>query len=392
MLPCRANALQDHRSGGNVEIDVRTKVIGSETRILAVHAGVRRRYFSIFRDGNFVFLELPGFEGGPAVFDDTPVLRQHLRASEAIASFAVLDPSRSSRQPPERRPSSYPNDVGDAAFARFVGTVRSLYTASVGDLVLVPSYGGQYGDVLIGEIQAPFSVRDRVPVERYNNELVPYRRVKWLPVHVLRRNLSVALSRRLENRTAATEINRAQFGREVFSIAYNNYSDQTISKLELTGNKYEDPFDLVPVATLVRYFAAAYAAIEGGHETDIGKSSIPELIEKYYSKELLQNFAVTFSSPGKVKVVGVGAGLGLFILAGLGVAMHSTSLAEVKTAVLKNGSAPASDPVTQDAADKFDLFTNSIGGRQLFEIKSNGTNAKDKLDLKSDVIIDAGPP
>lgn len=374
-------------------IDVKTKIIAEHTKILAVHAGERRRYFNIFRDGNLVFLELPGFDGGPRVFGNVQRLRQHIRASEAIGKYVTTDKSlQASRQVPERRASSYATDPGDRAFNRFVGTVTALYTASVGDLVLVPSYGGQYGDVLIGEIQTEFSADDKIELDRYSGEQVPFRRVKWLPARVLRRSLSVSLSRRLENRTAATVINRAEFGREVFSIAYRNFSDQHISKIEFTGSRYDDPYDLMPVAKLVRYYVAAYAAIDAGQIDDIKSLLVDDLIGKYYDKSLVESFGVTFASPGKITLWSTSAAIGLFVMAGVVSSMYSTSVAQPPVTKLTNSAGHKGDPVTKDASERFDLLTNSIGGRQTKELGENGQAAKDKLDLKSEAVIDAGPP
>jgi hypothetical protein len=376
-----------------VQIDVKTKIIADNTRILAVHAGERRRYFSIFKEESLVFLELPGFTGGAPVFDNIRALRQHIRASEAIAQYAVTDRSlKSSRTPPERRASSYDTELGDAAFNRFVGTVRSLYSARSGDIILVPSYGGQYSETLVGEVAAPFAANDKIALDRYGGESVPFRRVKWLPVHPLRRQFSVALSRRLENRTAATEINREEFGREVFSVAYKNFSAREISKIEFSGNKYEDPYDLLPAAKLVRYFVAACNAIDANRTSEISSLSVDELIASHYQKESVESFGVTFASPGKLTLMSLGTAVGLVVLAGIGASMYSQTLTSLRAIQVTNSQGSPNDPVTEEAAYKFDLITNAIGGRQLKELNVTAKSAQKDLELKSDAVIEPGPP
>src|SRR5690606_15768510 len=117
--------------------------------------------------------------------------------------------------PPSRNPQDYKDGPGDVGFNRFVGKVRALYRqASVGDLILVPGNGGQYGDVLVGEILSNFISSDKVATKRYADEQVPFRKMRWLPVRVRRRDLSIDLSKRLENSNAIIQLERKRFGAE----------------------------------------------------------------------------------------------------------------------------------------------------------------------------------
>lgn len=371
-------------------IDVKTRVIADNTRIWALHAGRRRRYFDLFRELNIAFLELPGFVGGVEVFDDTQLLRRYVRLSEAVAEYVTTDASKlPTLTPPSRNPLDYKDSPGDVGFNRFVGKVRSLYRqAAVGDLILVPGHGGQYGDILVGEIQSPFASTDRIAINRYADEEVPFRKMRWLPVRVRRRDLSVDLSKRLENSNAIIHLDRKRFGSEIFAFSYANYAETNRSKAELEGPLYDDPFDVFPAASLAKYFVAVFLAIDLGEGAKLAGLSVDDVIREYYRPEITETFALKFSSPGNATLITRRAAIALFVLGGIASLAAGLPLLDSSVNIsISNSRAAPGDATTAEANSKFQEFRNFLGAQELDELKKREKEAEDVLGLKIDVEI-----
>ena len=109
------------------------------------------------------------------------------------------------------------------------------------------------------------------------------------------------------------------------------------SKLDLYGTRYQgdDPIQVLESAKLLKFAVAASMAHDLGKFDDFQSLSYSKAIEKYYNKELIEQFGINFNSPGLLRAILENATASPKIAAYIAVLTSSTAqpLAEVKKAV-----------------------------------------------------------
>lgn len=202
-----------------LKVDIATKVISPENQIWVVFPGRARRFINLFLSDSIVFLETPGLEISKHVCDDKKLLRQHTRASIAIRDYAR---GASSRVPP-RDPASYPDepfeDRGDQILATNIA--KMFGKMKKGDLVIVP--GRILAPVYFGEVVSEFDRDDATTVERYGNERIPVRRIRWLNTGVPRQQINVDLQVYLSKPPAIAKVPRSTQNDAFFGYAYPQF-------------------------------------------------------------------------------------------------------------------------------------------------------------------------
>jgi len=370
-------------------IDVKTKIIPENNRIWAIHAGHHRNFFDYFLKDQVVFLELPGFAAAQHTFDSLEAIRQHYRMSEKIAESVRRAAASNPPPTPSRNPGVYETAAGKRGFNSRVGNILSLYKeAKVGDLVLVPAAGNAYGLVLFGEIQTPFSPKDTIEVHRYPGEQIPFRRVRWLPVRIQKRDLPEDIARRLENPHAVSEFNHFTFSTRIYNYAYQTYTAEGQSKTDLPGAQYSgrDPTEPYEAAILVKFFVAAYAAAIDGRESELSGKSVQEIIQEFYNGDLVENFTIEFSSPGKFSLLGKAAALALVVSAGVAFSTNPNAPADAEVKI-ENSAAPVADATTQKSDDILRGVMNSLDHDTLVQLKNLGQTANEKIGFTSEATV-----
>jgi membrane protein DedA with SNARE-associated domain len=183
---------------------------------------------------------------------------------------------------------SYADDPLDKGISNLHASVNALFfVAKAGDLILVPTGHGQFGNLMMGEVLEDFDPAQRMFVNGSEAYSVQFRHVHWLRAMPQKRTLSEALAKRIFNRRATIKIDRNQFGREIYSLAYENFDDGRISKATLYGSRYsgKDMRDLLGAINLISWLVAAFFAVESGDHFAINSENTEEFILNYYKKD-----------------------------------------------------------------------------------------------------------
>jgi hypothetical protein len=260
-----------------------------------------------------------------------------------------------------------------------------------GDLVLVGGYS-YYEPVLIGEIREPFDPEVVVRIERYGREAVPARRVNWFAANEQRRFLSQGLSLLLSNRKAVVSIDKAEYGDEVYRIAYGDYVFGTNSRYIFQGPRYNNfAVRTVPGINLITYFAAAFNACEL-HELDKFMSmGLQEVMDNYFEQDVLYSFEIDFSSPGEYVLYAKRAALPLLVATLVSVTAGTISLHDARTAEVQNSAtattqtvapAPVADACTLEIKDKYKAIMTAMNADRFKELCKLNKDAQDGVGLK----------
>jgi hypothetical protein len=282
----------------------RIKLVSEDVSIWLVYAGIRRRHLDEFRRSKTVFLETPGFNANKNTFSDFDEVRQRLAMSDAIRRWQLQKngprPSRrfANYQPPGPQSADFKSFLAEAA-----NIDRLFNEVKVGDLVLSPPLG-HFNPFLIGEITKEWEPDDAIGIPFFEDELVPVRRVRWLANHLSRRDFSNNLAKRLINRHAISEVDPA-FTEEILRKVYPSFIWGDESKIDLFGTKYsgDDPIEILESAKLLKYAVAAAFAHDNGHFEEFQSLAYDEAIRKFYDVNLVEQFGMTFNSPGKFLAV-----------------------------------------------------------------------------------------
>lgn len=370
--------------------DLATRFLPEDHSVWALHPGRGKRQYQIFSEFSVVFLEIPGFGAADNTFEDPAAVRQHLRMSDAIIRYLNHPEGQT---PPARIARAYSSDreIGQSArsFDAAMGNIDSLYREALpGDLILVPGRD-QYVGVLAGELLHKFSAKDIVQVRQYPEENIPTRPVQWISSGVEKRHFSKEVARRLENRHAIIAIRELPYREEIYKKIYGGFSFAGTSKADFFGAKYasKDPSGILATAKLVQYFASAFVALEAGASSDLQALTIDTIIAKYPSSSIVKDFAINFSSPGKITLVALSGALALAAALGVAVAVDGISYSQARGNLALVNSANVGTAVGADGDGALQIYSNILeaAGEQRFkEIQELARQAKD-IDLKTPV-------
>lgn len=369
-------------------LDLATKVVSPNQHIWAMFPGLGRRFLSQYQDQGLIFLDMPGISLSPTVLADDRLLRKHIAMSIAWADYYRFGGDKV----PSRRPDDFSPGRG-RSFNSAVGNVKNVFVRMrPGDLVLV---GRQslYDPILIGEIEGEFDPKETVRVERYGNERIPARHVRWLAVNVERRYLSQTLSLLLSNRHAVISIDKDKYGEEVYKVAYGEYVFGTDSRYVFQGPKYKNIAPAtVPGINLITYFVAAFNACELDEVEEFAKLDIQGAIDNYFEQDILHSFEIEFSSPGEYVLHAKRAALPLFVAVAIAATDgYISGVQEARSVEIMNSATTAqvAVPPPADACieiqEKYRAIMNAINADRFNDLCALNKDAQSGVGLKVNV-------
>lgn len=306
-----------------LQIDLNTKIIQSSAQIWILHSGIGRKYAKVFNENSVVFLDLPRLDIKDTDNLNTPLLRQKIERSRAWKKYALdahglIAMGEPSPPPPSWDINDYAGPTRDNSLTTDQTSVAAIYfTAKKGDLIVVPEGRGQFGSVRFAEILDDFDVDFLFYLNYFVEYPVNARRVVWLDPRVKRRDLPEKLAKQVENRRAATELDRAEYGNDVYSLAYANFSTDSLSKATIFGPLYtsKDPRDLVPAINLISWLVLVYPILASTSPDQINAISVADRISREFDRYLIKDFTVKFTSPGEFNILAKDRWLAAFVAA-----------------------------------------------------------------------------
>jgi len=277
--------------------------VSSEVNIWRVYPGTKHNFYKFFYGNYCVFLEVPGINMDLIELKSKKLIIEKLAMSKAIAKWHLTD---------HHLRGSYPStDHNDYAFnidmksigPSFANLERLYKTAKKGDIIIVPQ-GNAYGSkLLIGEICSEFRDHDLISHAIFGDNKIPYRQIRWINCKHYRRNLSSSLYQELSGRRAVKPISVEIFGQEIFRLAYGNFISDQGSQYELYGKKYKnDSMSLIPGINVINFALTVGAIIERGDLFLLEHLDYEELINHDIRLQGLENFEISFSSPGGFRI------------------------------------------------------------------------------------------
>lgn len=199
-------------------------------------------------------------------------------------------------------------------------------------------------------------------------------------------DFSQKLVEKLINRKAVISIEQYPYGVELYRHIYGSYSIGDSSKVDLYGKNYSgnDIMATDSSIKLVAYLASAYAAMEMGEEQALKDMKIDDVISRYYTSDLVENFSLNFNSPGKFELFVKSVSLAFFInisVCSLTYAgtVNPNDLNVINSAAGEN----ASDGELDEACDKYRTLLNSISDNICDEVADLADTAKQKVGLQT---------
>ena len=173
-----------------IKVDIATKIIAPETGIWVVFPGRSRRLLNAFHGHNAIFLETPGLDLRPEKANDVAAIRQRVRMSHAIQQYLrATGPTKT----PSRNPDSYEDGpLEDGSLTVLATNIRKMFAKmKVGDLIIVPDK--LFAPIYFAEVVSDFLAKDTISIERYGNERIPVRKIRWLNDGVSRNLVPISL-------------------------------------------------------------------------------------------------------------------------------------------------------------------------------------------------------
>jgi hypothetical protein len=374
-----------------LHVDIATKIVSQDTQIWVVFPGRSRRFLNTFLRRKVIFLETPGIKLRPSIANDKLKLRQHTRMSLAMAEYL----RGATKRVPSRNPRTYSDDVfKDRADQVLASNVRKMFgKMKVGDLVVVP--GKVFEPVYFGEVGADFSADDTIFVERYGDEPIPCRKVRWLNAGVQRIEIPPYLQGYLSKPPAIARVQRSIDTEEFFRLAYPSVVLAEKSAVIMDGPLYDgkNPLATHEANFLVSYFISAFSAIEEEKLEEFSKLDVKSAIEKFYDPELVQSFTQNFNSPGKFGLQALSAALAIFVSAGIAISLLNFTVSELAGGIEVTNSVSAEDAqIASDAGVKLDYLFNALHKEQIEEINSLAKKAQENVGLETPVQVEKIEP
>lgn len=362
-----------------LHVKLGVEVITEAKKIWLVHAGHQRRLLDEFERNQRIFLELPGIGLTERLLNDDKSLRQRIRYAEALRSAGGLTDGQSTI-----RIGDF-DGAADRKISQAVRTVRHMFRdMRVGDLIVVPT-GGAYSPVRFGEITSDFSPDDRIRIDLYSFADVPSRRVKWLERDRLKKDMPTDLVDLLEKPPAVSEIHRSDRTEKMFGYAYESYimKGEGWSLISAPGYDGNDPQAIIAPHQLIAFCVALYWATE--KKADLSGLSFDQIIERFYTVNDIEDFGVSFASPGLLGFKTRNPKLAMFVtgmvaILGAGLVAAPTPAPDVKLSTAGQGVIPE----VQQTERQLDYAIKSIGEDVIDEATEKSDKSKADVDLRAD--------
>jgi hypothetical protein len=375
-----------------IKVDIATKIVAPETSIWVVFPGRARRNLKIFLGNDAIFLETPGINLTPQIAGNVAAIRQRVRMSSAIGEYLR---GTGPTEVPSRILADYsdgPLDSGSQTV--LAANVRKMFgKMKKGDLVIVPDH--LFLPVHFAEVTSDFLAKDVLTIDRYPNEEVPVRRVRWLNSGVPRNLIPPDLQQTfLSKPPAISYVGRSFQTDEFFRLAYPAFILAEKSAILIDGPRYSghNPLATHEANHLVAYYIAAFAAIEQDRLPEFSRLDVQQAIAKFFDEDLVQSFTQNYNSPGQSALSARSAILGAFVSVGIAVALTGLAASHWKDGVEVTNSVSPSDEHTKDSAIKLDFLFKSLSKDKIDELKELAKKSKKNIGLRTPVKVESGTP
>lgn len=177
-------------------------------------------------------------------------------------------------------------------------------------MVVVPVDAGFESYLMIGEITNQFSQSDHQRIPLYGNDVVPFRRVRWISTDRRTRLLTPELAGELRGRRAirllANELDddkRDRIYAEVFELSYQNFIFKDLSEYLFDAPDYQQrALDIFPGAELISAGIAYGNALLDHNELIVTTMSVGEASDSIFAEKGIEAFELDFASPGSYRV------------------------------------------------------------------------------------------
>lgn len=307
------------------------RYIRDDVSIYLYYAGRGREFIEVSRDKGRIFLDLPGLILNENALNDESGIVQALHRADATRRY-VKNPTSFPRP---RAVSDYSRDFPlidgrvDRSFVADFSNIEIMFRkADIGDvIVMTPS--SHYGTLLIGEIISNFDDDHTMTLIDESPFTTPYREVRWIPHDLTRRDFTVDVARRLQNRRTITRID-SDFYPAIFRYVYKAYIWGNTSKFDIYGPEYNssDPTSNSEASFLIKYAVAFYAAYVEERTDEFYRLSPEDAADAFFSEEIALQISQAFGSPGGyvAKLIGTSAGPAIALLLAILLSPESQSI------------------------------------------------------------------
>jgi hypothetical protein len=296
---------------------------------------------------------------------------------------------------PSHNFSTYPDGpLEDGGQKVLAANVRKMFgKMKKGDLVVVPDR--LFAPIHFAEVVSDFKPDDTITIDRYPNEAIPLRRVRWLNNGVPRNLVPIDLQQTyLSKPPAISFVARSFQSDEFFKLAYPAFIQAEKSAVIMDGPRYDghNPLATHEANYLVAYYVAAFNAFEQDKLTDFAKLPVAAAIEAFFNRDLIQSFTQNYNSPGKSGLSLRSAILGAFVSAGIAVALTGLTPAQWKAGVDVTNSISPTDEHTKDSAIALDYLFKAMGKQEIDELNKLAEKAKENIGLRTPVQVEVAKP
>lgn len=366
-------------------LDLKTRVVNADVKVFALHSGNYKQFINIFRNTGRIFLDIPGVTFERGQISDDPQLKAKVARARRMAQWYR---ARERGPLPPQELVQYQNARLGSSLSAAVGNVKRLYEeARVGDIILVPG-DGLFSDVLMGEIiEDPPAGRDRVQIDVYEEDSIPYRRVSW-KAFPLRANLSMELSRCLSRPLAITYIEDPRLTNEVLQFVYGNYIIGNSAKHYFSGESYQDqPYAPVHGLTLLSALISAVNANRLGDAQLVRDLDIYRMAAHGLAGVDVVSFQTKFASPGGYRLWANSPTLVMVVAALVAATSGCFTYDEAMAASVVNSAAAADAPCMIPIQDAYRGAMELLGADRFNELVCVNQDAQQNVGLTSGVDV-----
>lgn len=335
----------------SVVIDLRTKVIPPSLQIWRLFPGSGYVFLPAFEKQGVVFLDFPGLDlpVGP-VGEGVADLEERIMVSRAVREWAwsAAKASREKRDPPpapSRKLADYVDATTPRGMAVDKGSIAGLFgRPAKGDLVVVPGTIPSR-EVRVGEFLDDPETRVSVKIDRYGEEPIPARRVRWFPA-INELELPERVSEVIRRPNPFVSFDKTQYT-EIFDRTFGTYvyGDQHTARFDTKSAHFRgnDNLDLMllaeAIASLVELSETGGSGAQANH--------LWQLAVRPKSAAFKTDLSININSPGSFLFKSVSL-VPLVFAALFAVSSNGSFAADIPTSVtvINSASTPETDLCT----------------------------------------------